>query len=129
MPPDLQSIIADPSGFNVDQDIVSLAKKRIAELRSQGVDIIVAVDHIGLDRDLDLAKKVSGIDVIVGGHSHDAVRNKVIIIGPDGHQTIYAQAGLDGRYAGHFEIVMKDGHLDPENHHGNFWKLHLIRRK
>jgi 5'-nucleotidase/UDP-sugar diphosphatase len=120
VPPDLQSIIADPSGFNVDQDIVSLAKKRIAELRSQGVDIIVAVDHIGLDRDLDLAKKVSGIDVIVGGHSHDAVRNKVIITGPDGHQTIYAQAGLDGRYAGHFEIVMKDGHLDPEK---SSWKL------
>jgi len=120
VPPDLQSIITDPSGFSVNQDLAAQATECISELRAQNVDIIIAVDHVGLDHDMELAKKVSGIDVIVGGHSHDAVRNKVIITGPDGHQTIYAQAGLDGRYAGRFDIVMKDGRLDAER---SSWKL------
>ncbi|MCS7240473.1 MAG: 5'-nucleotidase C-terminal domain-containing protein [Candidatus Bipolaricaulota bacterium] len=42
----------------------------ISSLSAQGVDVIIVLSHLGWDKDLVLAQSVSGIDVIVGGHSH-----------------------------------------------------------
>lgn len=41
-----------------------------AKLKSQGVDIIIALSHAGLDVDREVAAAVPDIDIIVGGHSH-----------------------------------------------------------
>ncbi|MBM7454265.1 5'-nucleotidase [Oceanisphaera litoralis] len=49
---------------------VNSAQHTVNSLREQGVKYIVAVTHLGLERDQRLARKVNGIDVIVGGHSH-----------------------------------------------------------
>lgn len=49
---------------------VNSAQQTVHALKEQGVKYIVAVTHLGLDRDQRLAEKVNGIDVIVGGHSH-----------------------------------------------------------
>ncbi len=43
----------------------------VSSLRQEGVDLIVAVTHIGIDLDRELAAAVNGIDIIFGGHSHD----------------------------------------------------------
>jgi 2',3'-cyclic-nucleotide 2'-phosphodiesterase (5'-nucleotidase family) len=56
----------------------------IGELKTKA-DLIIVLSHIGYDEDKALAEKVSGIDVIVGGHSHTAVtppaeKNKTIIV-------------------------------------------------
>lgn len=51
-------------------DEVETVKKEAAELKSQGVDIIIALSHAGLDVDREVAAAVSDVDVIVGGHSH-----------------------------------------------------------
>ena len=118
--PMLKSVISDPTGFAIEQDFISLAKKYVAELQAKGVDVIVAVNHIGLDYDIKLAKEVAGINVIVGGHSHDAIRNKTVAAAPDVSSVIIGQAGLDGRYAGRFDIVMSGGRLDPVK---SGWKL------
>jgi 5'-nucleotidase len=42
----------------------------VDDLRRQGVNKIILVSHLGYGEDLDLASKVAGVDVIVGGHSH-----------------------------------------------------------
>ena len=61
------------------------AKKMVAEFERMGINKIVAITHIGyddnpaVDNDLELAKAVEGIDVIVGGHSHTVLAEPVLI--------------------------------------------------
>lgn len=58
-------------GSNVKmKDAVQTAKDIVAELTRQGVNKIVLLSHRGYAPDLDLAAKVDGIDLIVGGHTH-----------------------------------------------------------
>lgn len=51
-------------------DMVSSAQATVNELQAMGVDRIIALTHVGHAVDLDIARQVNGIDVIVGGHSH-----------------------------------------------------------
>ncbi|SJZ75147.1 5'-nucleotidase [Vibrio cincinnatiensis] len=51
-------------------DMVTSAQAAVDELQALGIKNIIAVTHIGNAIDLDLASKVNGIDLIVGGHSH-----------------------------------------------------------
>ena len=119
--PNLKTLISDPSGFAIDENITEMAGKCVAELTAQGCQIIVAVNHIGLDWDKKLARNVAGIDVIVGGHSHDAVKDKLVVSGPGGSRTLIGQAGLDGRYAGRFDVTVDDdGRLVADK---SSWKL------
>jgi 5'-nucleotidase / UDP-sugar diphosphatase len=46
------------------------ARKYIADLNGQGINKIVVLSHLGYESDVNLAKSVPGIDIIVGGHSH-----------------------------------------------------------
>lgn len=62
--------IASTVGELVFEREVEAAQRTVRALREQGVKHIVAVTHLGLERDQRLAREVNGIDVIVGGHSH-----------------------------------------------------------
>ena len=77
----------------------------IRELRG-GVDLLVLLSHLGLDADLLLAAQVSGIDVIVGGHSHIAVTHPLRV-----NDTIIVQAGSYGAYLGVLQLE-----IDPATH-------------
>lgn len=54
-------------------DIVDTAEKAVKKLKAEGADIIVALTHLGIDDDRDLASSVAGINVILGGHDHDPI--------------------------------------------------------
>ena len=99
------------ANLNIDQyektkEDIQLEVKKLQE---QGVDKIIMLSHIGYVNDLQLAKEVSGIDVIVGGHSHDLVEgaknDKNIITAPDGKPVLILQAGQNGEYIGHLDIT------------------------
>lgn len=51
-------------------DAVAAARGAVAELQALGVNTIVALTHLGWERDLELIQSVTGIDIVVGGHSH-----------------------------------------------------------
>ncbi len=74
------------------------AEKAVKTFEEQGVNKIIALTHIGyddnaaVDNDLILAEKVEGIDVIVGGHSHTALAEPVIVA-KDETPTVIVQAG------------------------------------
>jgi 5''-nucleotidase/2'',3''-cyclic phosphodiesterase and related esterases len=51
-------------------DEIETVKEEAENLKGQGVDIIIALSHAGLDVDREVAAAVPDIDVIVGGHSH-----------------------------------------------------------
>jgi 5'-nucleotidase/UDP-sugar diphosphatase len=48
-------------------------KESVKALQTQKVNIIIVLSHLGLPFDEELAKNVSGVDLIVGGHTHDYI--------------------------------------------------------
>jgi 2',3'-cyclic-nucleotide 2'-phosphodiesterase (5'-nucleotidase family) len=72
----------------------------IRRVRAQGASMVIALTHDGFDSDRELARNVSGIDVIVGGHSHTAIKDPVVESG-----TIIVQAGSNGIYLGVLKIA------------------------
>ncbi|KAI8896163.1 Metallo-dependent phosphatase-like protein [Globomyces pollinis-pini] len=93
-------------------------QKYVDELRSKGINRIIAVSHNGYAEDQDLAKRTKGIDLIVGGHSHTLLSNdpKVIAAGKyptrvknlEGDDTIVVQARCYADYLGNLEIEFDD---------------------
>lgn len=55
-------------------DAATKAQETVAALKDQGINKIIALSHLGYDEDVELAKKVEDIDVIVGGHSHTLLK-------------------------------------------------------
>ena len=106
-------MVSFPEGFGVDAELAAVAERYVRELRAAGADAVVAINHIGLPLDKKLAAEARGIDVIVGGHTHDAVEEK-IIIDNGANSTLVGQAGLDGRYAGRFDVTVDEGGLVAE---------------
>lgn len=55
------------------KDPVEIAKKLVPEMKEKA-DHVVVLSHIGVEKDREIAKNVSGIDLIIGGHSHTPLR-------------------------------------------------------
>jgi 5'-nucleotidase / UDP-sugar diphosphatase len=81
-------------------DPYQTAQEMVDILQGEGAEIIVAITHSGIDEDLELARSVTGIHVIVGGHSHTALYEPVM----EG-DTIIVQTGSLGRYLGRLELA------------------------
>ncbi|MBC8164103.1 MAG: 5'-nucleotidase C-terminal domain-containing protein [Roseiflexaceae bacterium] len=62
--------LANPGRGVAFADPVRTARWVVEDLRTRGVKKIIALTHIGINADLNLARSVEGISVIVGGHSH-----------------------------------------------------------
>ena len=78
--------------------------EKIRAVRKEGARFVILLSHLGLEADMDLARIVGGIHVIVGGHSHTAVRTPVLV-----GDTIIVQAGCCGHYLGALKLqVDKD---------------------
>jgi len=78
--------------------IQSMAKA-VAEVRGK-CDVVVALTHIGNNDDVELAENVSGIDIIIGGHTHTPINKPVIVKRRDGTKCIICQAGQHLNYLG-----------------------------
>ncbi len=51
-------------------DPIAAAKEAVSQLTALGVNAVIALTHLGWEKDLELARSVTGIDVVIGGHSH-----------------------------------------------------------
>jgi 5'-nucleotidase len=71
----------------------------IPEIKSQQVDLIVLMSHLGLNTDRQIAEEIPEIDIIFGGHTHNALEEPEKI-----GKTIICQAGCYGSHYGHLEI-------------------------
>ena len=76
------------------------------EARAKGAQAVVLLSHNGMDVDLKMASRVSGIDAILGGHTHDGVPIPVIVKNPSG-QTIVTNAGSNGKFLGVLDLDVK----------------------
>jgi len=64
------AVISNPGPNIVIGDAVVAARRAVDELTAQGVKVIVALTHLGWETDVELARAVTGIDIVIGGHSH-----------------------------------------------------------
>ena len=84
-------------------------QKLVDDLRQKDkVDAVLLLSHNGMDVDLKLASRVSGIDVILGGHTHDAVPELLTIMNPGG-KTLVTNAGSSGKFLGVLDLELGKG--------------------
>jgi sulfur-oxidizing protein SoxB len=74
------------------------------------VDAVVLLSHNGMDVDLKLASRVSGIDVILGGHTHDAVPQPIAVTNAGG-TTLVTNAGSNGKFLGVLDLDLAKGRV------------------
>src|SRR5260221_1030454 len=72
------------------------------------VDAVILLSHNGMDVDLKLAGRVSGIDVILGGHTHDAVPLPITVTNAGG-VTLVTNAGSNGKYLAVLDLDIAKG--------------------
>ena len=85
-------------------DPVAAARQAVTELEKAGINKIVALTHTGWNEDLQLARDVGDIDIIIGGHSHTVPEIYPAVVNEDGSPTLVAQAGEYSKYLGHLNI-------------------------
>jgi 5'-nucleotidase len=108
--------IASPGPTLRFGDEIAALRAAVAELEAQGVTMIVALTHVGLDRDREIAAQVAGLDAVVGGHSHTlmgtmegaAAPYPLMVAGPDGTQVPVVQAYAYGKYLGELRLTFDD---------------------
>ena len=99
--------IANPRRF-IPNWTFGIREAELAELvdsirDSEAPDAVVLLSHNGMDVDLKLASRVSGIDFILGGHTHDGVPVPVEIANSGG-KTVVTNAGSNGKFLGVLDI-------------------------
>jgi len=82
-------------------------QETVNEARAKGAQAVVLLSHNGMDVDLKMASRVTGIDAILGGHTHDGVPVPVIVKNPGG-QTIVTNAGSNGKFLGVLDLDVRD---------------------
>jgi 2',3'-cyclic-nucleotide 2'-phosphodiesterase (5'-nucleotidase family) len=107
--PDLHEVVSSTArlqGEEADdlEETVRRVQKQVNDLQRQGVDKIIVLSHMGLPNDRLLARQVSGIDVIVGGHTHEVINGVTpgynYVQGADGAPVLILQAGKNAEWFG-----------------------------
>jgi len=98
--PDIYALDSDP------EVIISKIKEQVDTLKSQGAKLIIFLSHLGLNADMAAATLVSGIDIIIGGHDHFALKEPTII-----GNTYIVQAGAFFENVGTIQVIMNNGSL------------------
>jgi len=78
----------------------------VDEVRTKGARLVVLLSHNGMDVDLKLASRLRGIDVILGGHTHDGVPSPVTV-----GKTLVTNAGSNGKFLGVLDLDVKGGEV------------------
>ncbi len=104
----LDSSFTLPEGIKILDSVVT-AQKMVQALSTK-VDAIIALTHQGLAKDAELAQKVSGIDIIIGGHDKQHLDQPTQI-----KSTLILESGDQGKYVGIVDLFWKKGsHFNSE---------------
>jgi sulfur-oxidizing protein SoxB len=80
--------------------------KHVEAVRADGAELVVLLSHNGFDVDRVLASRVPGIDVILTGHTHDALPEPVIV-----GNTLLIASGSHGKFVSRLDLDVRDGEV------------------
>ncbi len=78
----------------------------VDEVRDAGADVVVVLSHNGFDVDKKMAGRVQGIDVILSGHTHDALPEPVLV-----GKTHIIASGSNGKFVSRVDLDVRDGQM------------------
>ena len=78
----------------------------VYEVRAQGAELVVCLSHNGFDVDKQMAGIVTGIDVILSGHTHDALPEPVLV-----GKTIIVASGSNGKFVSRVDLDVRNGQM------------------
>ncbi|HKL68652.1 thiosulfohydrolase SoxB [Salibaculum sp.] len=81
-------------------------QQMVDEVRAQGAECVVCLSHNGFDVDKKMASVVSGIDVILSGHTHDALPEPVLV-----GDTIVVASGSNGKFVSRVDLDIRNGRM------------------
>ncbi|MAY62393.1 MAG: thiosulfohydrolase SoxB [Rhizobiales bacterium] len=85
--------------------------RNVAEAREAGADVVVFLSHNGFDVDRKLATRVEGIDIILTGHTHDAIPEPVVV-----NDTLLIASGSNGKFVSRIDLDVADGKVKSYAH-------------
>ncbi|MCF6263275.1 MAG: thiosulfohydrolase SoxB [Xanthomonadales bacterium] len=95
--------------FGIQEDDL---QELVDDIRSsEKPDAVLLLSHNGMDVDLKLASRVSGIDAIMGGHTHDGMPVPVVVENPGG-KTLVTNAGSNGKYLAVLDLDLGNGKVN-----------------
>ena len=104
-------------------DVIPAVRREAEKLTRQGVKVLIALTHIGIEADKDLARAVPELDIIVGGHTHTLLSNNheentaygpypIVISGVKKAKTLIVTSGIGGHHLGILNAAFdKKGHI------------------
>ncbi|MSR15214.1 MAG: thiosulfohydrolase SoxB [Gammaproteobacteria bacterium] len=90
----------------------------IDEVRSKRATVVVLLSHNGMDVDVKLASRVTGLDAILGGHTHDGVPHPIVVKNASG-RTLVTNAGSNTKFLGVLDFDVREGRIKD-------WSYHLV---
>lgn len=99
--------------FGIDE---SRLQATVDEVRKKGAQVVVLLSHNGMGIDLKLAGRISGIDMILGGHTHDGVPVPSVVRNTAG-TTIVTNAGSHGKFLAVIDFDVKHGRVADYRYH------------
>ncbi|WP_147124240.1 thiosulfohydrolase SoxB [Shimia ponticola] len=78
----------------------------VDEVRAAGAEVVVCLSHNGFDVDKKMAGRVTGLDVILSGHTHDALPEPVLV-----GETIICPSGSNGKFVTRVDLDVRDGRM------------------
>ena len=78
----------------------------VDEVRTKGAELVVCLSHNGFDVDKKMAERVTGLDVILSGHTHDALPEPVLV-----GETIIIASGSNGKFVSRIDLDVRDGRM------------------
>ena len=114
---DLNGLIASEVAQQIPYlDPIDAVQKEVTLLRSKGCDYIICLSHLGFDypnenkvSDKVLAQNTTGIDLIIGGHSHTFLGSAIAVKNKSGENTLINQVGYAGLFLGRIDVTFQKG--------------------
>ena len=120
-PVDMETRMTHPelyTDFKIDnlEDTIKGVQYEVDNLKKQGIKHIFLLSHVGHNSDKIIAENTSGVDVIIGGHSHtyvDGIKpGENLILSKSNEPVLITNAEKDGNYYGKADLIFdKDGIL------------------
>ncbi len=92
------------------------AQRFVDEVRGKGAQVVVILSHNGMDVDLKMASRVTGADVILGGHTHDGMP-KPSIVANKGGKTLVVNSGSNTKFLSVLDLKVDNGKVQDYRFH------------